>query len=558
MKHTIYLSPIVLGLTLTATQPLHAAKVVPLQTTAFSELQQMFHLRISNSSRVASITGEPADSLQLVNQHTDQKHVTHMRMQQEYAGFPVFGGYAIIHSRNAAKSLMQGSASVRMNGNVYRGLEAELGQPTPLFIERAKVALEQFKAQYATEGISEERVTPMVYINAQHRAFWAYKVSVLIQPMDSLPERPTSIIDAQTFKPFESWNDVKTNRTIVKGQGYGGNKRTGMYQYGVNLPFLEITRDTTEGICYMKNKDVTVIDMNNFIETYEPNKPRPRAPTLPMEFNCSMNSDDNVAYWTGYKADGMDLHNDGYSASNDALYVGSVIKNMYNEWYNLDVLTHNDAPMRLVMRVHYGQGLDNAFWDGRQMTFGDGAKRMYPTVSIGVGAHEISHGFTEQHSDLMYTGQSGGMNESFSDMSAQAAEFYANGKNTWNIGGDIMKEENGYKVLRYMDVPSRDGRSIDRADQYRFRTQDRPEMDVHLSSGVYNRMFYLLANQPGWDVRKAFQVMLKANMDYWTPYSNFRQGACGVLSAAQDLEYSVDAVKQALDGVVIDYRDCVV
>ncbi len=555
MKRTIYISPIILGLTITAASPLHAAKAIPLQETSFTELQQMFHLSTASLPHAASLAaGNPTDSLQLVNQHTDEKHVTHMRMQQEYAGVPVFGGYAIMHSRNAAKSLLQGSASVRMNGIVYQGLDAELGQPEPLFIEQAKVALEQFKAKYARESISDEQVTRMVYINAQSRAFWAYKVSVLIQHMDSIPERPTAIIDAQTFKPFENWNDVKTNRTVVKGQGYGGNKRTGMYQYGVGLPFLEMTRDNTQGMCYMKNKDVTVIDMNNFLDMNNGK----REPTLPMAFTCALASDDTSAYWTGYQADGMDLHNDGYSASNDALYVGSVIKNMYSEWYNLDVLTRNNAPMRLVMRVHYGQGMDNAFWDGRQMTFGDGAKLMYPTVSIGVGAHEISHGFTEQHSDLMYTGQSGGMNESFSDMSAQAAEFFANGKNTWNIGGDIMKEENGYKVLRYMDIPSRDGRSIDRADQYRFRTQERPEMDVHFSSGVYNRMFYLLASQPGWDVRKAFNVMLKANMDYWTPYSNFRQGACGVLSAAQDLDLSLDGVKQALDGVVIDYRDCVV
>ena len=50
--------------------------------------------------------------------------------------------------------------------------------------------------------------------------------------------------------------------------------------------------------------------------------------------------------------------------------------------------------------------------------------------------------------------------------------------------------------------------------------------------------------------------MVKANMDYWTPYTNFEQGACGVLSAANDLGYSLDAVKNALDDVVIQYKEC--
>jgi len=55
-----------------------------------------------------------------------------------------------------------------------------------------------------------------------------------------------------------------------------------------------------------------------------------------------------------------------------------------------------------------------------------------------------------------------------------------------------------YEALRYMDQPSRDGRSIDTVDQYV------KGMDVHYSSGVYNRLYYLMSNQSGWDPHKAF------------------------------------------------------
>ncbi|WP_171523426.1 M4 family metallopeptidase, partial [Acinetobacter baumannii] len=68
----------------------------------------------------------------------------------------------------------------------------------------------------------------------------------------------------------------------------------------------------------------------------------------------------------------------------------------------------------------------------------------------------------------------------------------------------------GSGALRYMDQPSRDGRSIDNASQYY------NGIDVHHSSGVYNRAFYLLANSPGWDTRKAFEVFVDANRYYWT------------------------------------------
>ncbi len=539
MQTNVYLSPFVLGLAVAVSSPLHAVEAVPLQSISFRQLQQTFHLTLPGAALQA--TPIKADSLQFINQHTDKKNITHVRMRQEYVGFPVFGGYAIIHSQQTAKTLLQSSRSVSMNGTVYPGLDTELGQPAPLFVARASVALRQFKAHYSNHTVLEEQVTPIVYIDDQHRAFWAYKVSVLVQPADNIPERPTAIIDAQTFKPFEHWNDVKTSSSIVKGQGYGGNARAGIYQYGVDLPFLQMTRNNLTGMCSMRNKDVKVMDMDNDYGT----------PRSSMTFRCEQSSlDDGETWWTGYQADGYDQRNGAYSPTNDALYIGSVIRDMYSKWYGLNVLSRNDKPMSLIMRVHYGEGYENAFWDGKQMTFGDGDTKMYPLVSLGVGAHEISHGFTEQHSNLNYFGQSGGMNESFSDMAAQAAEFYVKNKNSWDIGREIMKENSGYEVLRYLDKPSRDGRSIDRANQYH------EGMNVHYSSGVYNRLFYLLANKPGWDVRQAFHVMLKANVDYWTPYSTFAEGACGVLAATRDLALSVDAVKESLDEVVIDYQKC--
>ena len=73
------------------------------------------------------------------------------------------------------------------------------------------------------------------------------------------------------------------------------------------------------------------------------------------------------------------------------------------------------------MLVHYGKNLDNAFWNGSFVHFGDGGKTFYPTVGLDISSHEISHGFTQQHSGLIYKGQSGGLNESFSDMAGEAA-----------------------------------------------------------------------------------------------------------------------------------------
>jgi hypothetical protein len=160
------------------------------------------------------------------------------------------------------------------------------------------------------------------------------------------------------------------------------------------------------------------------------------------------------------------------------------------------------------------------------MSFGDGAGTFYPLVSVDVAGHEVSHGYTEQHSNLTYSGQSGGMNEAYSDMGGEATEFYWKGTNDFLVGPEVFK---GTGALRYMCNPRQDGRSIDNASQYS------SGLDVHYSSGVYNKAFCTLAKTAGWDTAKAFKVFARANALYWTPSSTFNSGACGVESAATDL-----------------------
>ncbi|OOF00612.1 hemagglutinin, partial [Salinivibrio sp. MA427] len=227
--------------------------------------------------------------------------------------------------------------------------------------------------------------------------------------------------------------------------------------------------------------------------------------------------------------------NGAYSPLNDAHYFGNVVFDMYKDWMNTAPLS-----FQLTMRVHYGNNYENAFWNGRSMTFGDGQNTFYPLVDINVSAHEVSHGFTEQNSGLIYADMSGGINEAFSDIAGEAAEFYMHGDVDWLVGADIFKGSGG---LRYFEQPSRDGNSIDDAGQYR------DGMNVHHSSGVYNRAFYLLANKTNWDVRKGFEIFTTANQLYWTANSTFDQGACGVAKAAKDLAYNEQDVIDAFNAV---------
>lgn len=474
----------------------------------------------------------PQDFLWL-NHHFDAQRTEHIRMQQTYLGFPVWGGYAVFHRkhRSGAKSALS------VNGSIYQKLYEDLGTCPSEFVAHAKKILQTYCQLFPEKQILERSIQPMVYIDDHDKAHWAYQIQVYLQPSDTLPRKPIVIIAEKTGKILLEWDALTTLRRAVHGLGFGGNRRSGKYQYGKERPYLDLYRDEQSGACTLENERVRVVDMHHRIVR----------PNHPMSFPCTETNPANL-YWTGYHNDGYDQANGSYSVSNDAMYFGEMLKKMYRTEYGVEVLKQGSLPMQIIFRVHYSNYFADAFWDGRQMTFGDGDNELHAPVTLGITAHELAHGFTEQHSGLIYYGQTGGINEAFSDMASQAAEYYVYGKASWQMGAEVIKTAS---ALRWFQHPSRDGVSIERASDYR------DGMDVHYSSGVYNYFFYLLANRPGWDPLKAFHVILKANMDYWTPTINFSEAACGILAANRDLGFSEEDVKDSLMEVEIDYRRCI-
>ncbi len=144
-------------------------------------------------------------------------------------------------------------------------------------------------------------------------------------------------------------------------------------------------------------------------------------------------------------------------------------------------------------RVHYGNGYVNAFWDGTKMTYGDGDGTSFgPLTSLDVAGHEMSHGVTENSANLAYSGESGGLNESTSDIFGTSVEFFAANAN--DPGDYLIGEEFDlaqHQGFRRMDQPSSDGSSAD------CWSPTVGQLDVHYSSGVGNHFFYLLSEGSG-------------------------------------------------------------
>jgi Zn-dependent metalloprotease len=121
------------------------------------------------------------------------------------------------------------------------------------------------------------------------------------------------------------------------------------------------------------------------------------------------------------------------------------------------------------------------------MTYGDG-NVFNPLVSLDVAGHEMTHGVTSRTAGLIYSGESGGLNEATSDIFGSMTEYYAN--NASDVGDYLIGEEISKtpgKALRYMYSPNIDGAS---ADCYYTGVGN---IDVHWSSGVANHFYYMLA-----------------------------------------------------------------
>jgi Zn-dependent metalloprotease len=200
--------------------------------------------------------------------------------------------------------------------------------------------------------------------------------------------------------------------------------------------------------------------------------------------SCSLFTDADNAWGTG--ATGSDQ-----SAAVDAHYGAAKTYDYYNTTFGRKGVFNNGTG--LPSRVHYGNNYSNAFWDGRQMTYGDGASNARPLVSLDVAGHEMSHGVTERTANLTYSGESGGLNEATSDIFGSMVEFYADNSSDvgdYKIGEKINLRGNG-EPLRYMYNPTLDGAS------HGCWANNTKTVNVHYSSGVGNHFFFNLAEGTG-------------------------------------------------------------
>jgi Zn-dependent metalloprotease len=268
--------------------------------------------------------------------------------------------------------------------------------------------------------------------------------------------------------------------------------------------------------------------------------------------NASNTWGDGKQYIDGGSTTGVNGQTAAVNAMWGLMNTYDMLKNTLG-WHSLD--GNNTATY---IAAHVNTAYDNAYYSDtcKCMFIGDGAS-FNSLGSIDVIGHEMGHGVTAATSNLVYAGESGGLNESSSDINGEVVEAYAraggtgalipNSGNDWMVGKEISKDG---QPLRWLYKPSKDGASPDAWSTTIKR------LDVHLNSGPNNRMFYFLsqgsnaaktsdffskylsktpAAMTGIGTDKAFRIWFKAATTKFTSSTNYADARGKVLAAAQEL-----------------------
>jgi Zn-dependent metalloprotease len=174
-------------------------------------------------------------------------------------------------------------------------------------------------------------------------------------------------------------------------------------------------------------------------------------------------------------------------AALDAHWGAAATYDYFLEKHNRNSYDNNGAP--LISYVHFDVNYSNAFWSGTYMAYGDGPSAGNPYLSIDIVGHEITHGVTQRSANLVYAGESGALNESFSDIFGNAIEYFSDSvRASWLMG------EQCFNVIRNMEDPHQFNDPKMYEGAYWANT-DPNAFDyggVHINSGVQNYWFYLL------------------------------------------------------------------
>jgi Zn-dependent metalloprotease len=406
----------------------------------------------------------------------------HLHFDQTFRGVRVWEGSAIVHADRAG-AVRSITADIRSNINLasvtpalpatqaralahadLRPRGSYVSQPLAELVVYPEMATRE-KATRLRGPRGELNADDLERVATRHTLAWYVHAELEDGTNETL--HTDYIIDATSGSILKKWSTLLTSAAT----GTGNSQYSSAVQIG--------TDSTTSG---WQLKDVAR-SMN--ITTYNLNHGTSGTGTIFTD------TDNTWGDGANYTSGGSTTSANGQTAGVDAHY-GT--EKTFDYYWNVHARNGIDAAGTATYnRVHYSTSYVNAFWSDSCfcMTYGDGGSGYTVLTSLDVAGHEMTHGVTSRTSNLTYSGESGGLNESHSDIHGTMVEFYARGGSGSTIGSTggnwTIGEQLNATPLRYMYKPSLDGTSPDAW------SSSIGSLDVHYSSGPMNRAFYFLS-----------------------------------------------------------------
>jgi len=434
--------------------------------------------------------------------------MSHVRVQQEFQGIPVWGAEAVVH--------LSPDGSLSSITDAFRPV-SEI-DPTPYYT-----------AEEAT-GLGIDAVGGWARVSdPTHADLWVFPQGgvdhlawrVDVPMLDDSPSEPVLFVDAHTGEVLFQYENLQTSCSSSVGTGtayYSGAIGLNTCKYTANkYYYLEDTTDDFETLSFGNSTTrVTYLaDTDN----------KWTAATQKISLQAHYNTGKVIDYYAStFGRNGIDdAGGPGFVASLDSVQ------------------------LLLTSAVSYSKNYNNAFWSSGigVMVYGDGdGKAFDPLVSVDVSGHEMTHGVVQYTAGLVYTGESGGLNEAYADIFGAMIERYVDGNvtsaDTWTIAEDAYTPKTAGDALRYMNNPAKDKHSLD------YYVANASKYDVHYSSGIANLAFYLLseggahptrggAQMTGIGADEASEIWFWALEYYLLPNATFADARTATLAAAKDL-----------------------
>lgn len=456
---------------------LQCAPAAYAQAVPSSAIRSAEALLQPGKAAAAQANGSPHDKFTLYAQKPeppDDDGAVHLRFDRRYMGVRVLGGDIIVH-------LKPNGSLDEVTGSLKAPIRLSSVTPTVSQEQARGVAEADFKRQGRIDSVSVELVVAAQRNVAPEPVLaWFIRVEGARCGQRS---RMLYTIDANSSVIRNAYEDMRTLVPIeCDGKGEDASRaKTSKRPPGVDAATLAAATGTGNSLYYGSLS----INTNQLSKTKFELRDTTRGSHFTSDFTAPLKA----------LVDADNTWGDGTSADRateavDAAYGQSQTWDYYLKRHKRKGIAGDGAGYRSIVHTLDENGLlmDNAYWSGDGMWYGDGKDTFKPLVSLDVAGHEMTHGVTANTANLKYSDEAGGLNEATSDIFGTMVEFFANAPGDppdYMIGEKIMK--NGKTALRYMYQPRQDNTSFD------CLYSGTGELDPHRSSGVGNHFFYLMA-----------------------------------------------------------------